>query len=246
MKIAVISDIHGNMQALEAVMSDIKSESVDKIYCLGDLAMAGPEPEKAINYIKNLYENNQISLIQGNTDAMIANPDKFIPIVKNAFELMGNALESDSKEVSEASKDFLNSLPVNMEEKIEDVKVLFVHGSPRKQDENIFPDMSMEEILEIIKNTDANLILCGHTHIPCGYQTPTNQTVVNTGSVGRPFMEEPKACYAIINIVNKEIDIQHRMIGYDKEKAAEILRERNFIGADRLAQMLIKPESRHV
>ena len=187
-------------------------KKADRIYCLGVLAMAGPEPEKAIKYIKNLVDSQKILSIQGNTDAMIADSEKFIPIVKSSFELMGNALESDSKEVSSESKEFLKSLPLNMEETLEKVKILFVHGSPRKQDENIFPDMPINEVEDIVKAADADLILCGHTHIPCGYQTPSNKTIVNTGSVGRPFMDEPKACYAVISLSNGEINVQHKMI----------------------------------
>ena len=69
MKFAVISDIHGNMFALNAVLNDIKSQNIDKIYCLGDLAMAGPEPNKTVNFVKN----QNWTVIQGNTDNMIVN-----------------------------------------------------------------------------------------------------------------------------------------------------------------------------
>lgn len=78
MKIAVLSDIHGNMQALEAVLVDIRANNCDKVFCLGDLAMAGPEPQKVIDFVK---KQTDWTVIQGNTDKMIAD---FTPeILKN-------------------------------------------------------------------------------------------------------------------------------------------------------------------
>ena len=78
MKVAILSDIHGNMQALESVMADIKENNCEKVFCLGDLAMAGPEPTKVINFVKS---QSNWTVIQGNTDKMIAD---FTPeILKN-------------------------------------------------------------------------------------------------------------------------------------------------------------------
>ncbi len=68
MKIAIISDIHGNNEALDAVLKDIEGQKCDKIFCLGDLAMAGPEPSKVVNRVKDLLKNDKFLLIQGNTD----------------------------------------------------------------------------------------------------------------------------------------------------------------------------------
>lgn len=241
MKVAVISDIHGNMQALEAVLADIKAESCDKILCLGDLAMAGPEPAKTIELIKRMYENGEVELIQGNTDEMIATPDISIPYVKEKFPVMGNSLENDVKIIPQDLKDFLKELPAQKELIFDGVKVLMVHGSPRKNDENILPDLLLSKVEEMIENTDANLILCGHTHIPCGYQTSKKQTVVNDGSVGRPFTPKPDACYAIIDFKDGTFEVEHKFVDYDRETAAKILAARVFNGAEKLAKILIRP-----
>lgn len=171
MKVAVISDIHGNMQALEAVLTDIAKEKCEKIFCLGDLAMAGPEPVKAIEVVKKLYDEGNLELIQGNTDEMIANYEEFGDLVKSKFPIMGNALENDVKIIPQNLKDFLGNLPKQKELEIEGTKVLLVHGSPRKNDENILPDLPIEKIEEMLAGTNADVIFCGHTHIPCGYQT---------------------------------------------------------------------------
>ena len=74
-----------------------------------------------------------------------------------------------------------------------------LHGSPRRNNEDIMPDTPLKEVEEMLSGVDANIILCGNTHIPCGFQTDTGQTVVNDGSVGRPFTDNPEACYAIIS-----------------------------------------------
>lgn len=246
MKIAVISDIHGNMQALDAVLSDIKKENCSKIFCLGDIAMAGPEPAKTIQKIIELQESEDFEIIQGNTDEMIANCDnQMIHLLEENNPIMAHALENDVFVIPEELKNFLRNLPKQKELEIEGTKILLVHGSPRKNNENIFPDLKIEEVENMISGTDADIIFCGHTHMPCGYQTNTKQTVVNTGSVGRPFSEEPKSCYAVLEINNKEFSVKHNFVDYDYKTAAAILKERGFEGSDKLAQMLIHATSRY-
>lgn len=246
MKIAIISDIHGNMQALDAVLEDIKKENCEKIFCLGDLAMAGPEPVKAIELIKKIYDDGKLELIQGNTDEMIGNYEVFGKLVDSKFPIMGRALANDVKIIPEDLKEFLRNLPKHKELSIEGVKILLVHGSVRKNDENILPNLPIDKVEEMIVGTDAEIIFCGHTHIPCGYQTTKKQTVINDGSVGRPFTAIPQACYVVANFSHGTFEISHKFIDYDKEKAAEILEKREFEGADKLAQILIKPEYRHI
>ena len=246
MKIAVISDIHGNMQALDAVLKNIEQEKCDRIFCLGDLAMAGPEPEKTVETIKEFVQNSDFVCIQGNTDEMIANCDnQMIHMLEENNPVMAHALECDVTVLSEDSKNFLRNLPPKKELEIEGITILLVHGSPRKNNENIYDNLKVEEVEEMIAGTDANVIFCGHTHVPCGYQTNTKQTVVNVGSVGRPFAKEPKACYAIIDVQGNEFTIKHNLVDYDVKTASEILKSRGFNGADKLAAMLLSATSRY-
>ena len=246
MKIAVISDIHGNMQALDAVLEDIKKENCDKIFCLGDLAMAGPQPSETVDKVEELISNTDFVCIQGNTDEMIAKCDnQILHLLEENNLVMARALEADVATLSERQKNFLLNLPAQKEFLIEGVKILLVHGSPRKNNENIYNDLKVEEVEEMISDTDANVIFCGHTHVPCGYQTNTKQTVVNVGSVGRPFSTEPKSCYAIIELHNAEFTIKHNFVSYDVNMASELLKQRCFDGADKLAAMLIKATSRY-
>ena len=243
MKAAVISDIHANNIALQEVLKDIKKENCDKIYCLGDLILAGPQPKDIIDFVKD----QNWTIIQGNTDKLIAEyGPEVLEMMQDKYPIMANAIEDDVLFVDEETKEFLKNLPPQLEENIEGVSVLFVHGSPRRNNEDILPAKPLEEIEEIISDTDADLILCGHTHVPCGYQTTKNQTVVNVGSVGRPMTPTPLACYAVIDFDNGKFDIRHKFVEYDRETAANLVRIRNFEGADKLAQLLINPVERHV
>lgn len=246
MKIAVISDIHGNMEALNAVLDDIKVQECEKIFILGDYAMAGPEPSKVVEFFMQKEENPQFKLIQGNTDLMIADySENLYNFLHEKAPVMAEALKDDAKILNPAEKYFLKNLPAQLEVEVEGVKFLLVHGSPRKNNEDILPDMSIEQVEEMLLNVASNVVLCGHTHLPCGFQTSKKITVVNVGSIGRPFTPEPKACYLTINVKNGSCVFEHHFISYDKELASKKLKNRSFPGADRLAAMLINPKERH-
>ena len=187
------------------------------------------------------------TIIQGNTDKLISDfGPEVIEMMKEKYPIMANAIVDDMFYVEEERRNFLNNLPPQLELEIEGVRVLLVHGSPRANNEDILPERPIEEIEEIIKGVDADLILCGHTHVPCGYQTNNKQTVVNVGSVGRPMTPTPLACYAVIDFENGMFNIRHKFVDYDKETAADLIRARNFDGADKLAELLINPVQRHV
>ena len=128
---------------------------------------------------------------------------------------------------------------------IEGIKILLVHGSPRRNNEDILPELTMDQVEEIIKDTTADVVLCGHTHIPCGFQTSKKQTVVNAGSIGRPFTPEPKSCYLKITITNGNCIFEHKFVEYNKDTAALKLRKRNFVGSNKLANTLLDPQLRH-
>jgi len=248
MKIAIISDIHGNLEALESVMSDIEKEKCSKIFCLGDIAMAGPQPSQTITKIKEYMKTKDFYIIQGNTDKMLSvfSFDTQRDILK-VNSVMASAYLSDSELLSKEEKDFLGSLDEKKEITLFGIKILLVHGSPRRNNENIYPNLKIEEVEEMVKGENADVIFCGHTHMPCGYQTNSEKTVVNVGSVGRPFSETPDSCYAImeINENTSEFQIKHKFVKYNVEKSAQLIRERRFEGADKLAAMLLHATSRY-
>ena len=244
MRIAVLSDIHANAQALEAVMSDVVNQGCEHVFCLGDIALAGPQPKDVIDYV---MAQNTWTVIQGNTDKMIAQyGPEVMDFLEAQYPVMANALADDVSVIDDAHRAYLAELPPILSFEVEGCTVLLTHGSPRANNEDILPGMPLEIVEEIIAGTTEKLILCGHTHVPCGYQTNTNQTVVNVGSVGRPMKSEPKACYAIIDFANGSFEVRHRFVTYDNVLAAQIMSQRGFVGADRLADLLLNPVERHV
>ncbi len=246
MKIAVISDIHGNLAALDAVLDDMKAQGCEKVFVLGDYAMAGPRPSETVNWFMKKLGDKSFKMIQGNTDLMIADfSDDLYENVKTKAPIMAEALKDDVKTLNIIQKDFLKNLPIQLQIEEEGVKFLLVHGSPRKNNEDILPDTPLAEVEKMLENVEADVVLCGHTHLPCGFQTSKKQTVVNVGSIGRPFTPEPKSCYLKLTVENGECMFEHRFVDYNKESASEVLRKRNFKGSDKLADMLLNPTVRH-
>ncbi len=249
MKIAVISDIHGNMEAIEAVMADIEQKGCDRIFVLGDYAMAGPEPNCAVQYFMNKKNDPKFTMIQGNTDLMIADySEELYNSLKEKAPIMAEALKNDVSVLNPLEKKFLKTLPIQKEVEAEGVKFLLVHGSPRKNNEDILPDTPIEEVEKMLVNVNADVVLCGHTHIPCGFQTESKKTVINDGSIGRTFFTVkgvPMACYLLIEVIFGRCAFEHQFVDYDREKAANKLAKRDFQGAEKLAGMLINPETRH-
>ena len=239
MKIAVISDIHANTLALEAVLNQINSFKVDKIFCLGDILMAGYDPNGTAKIILGL---NNLEIIQGNTDKMVACfSQELLEKAKNKFPCMGYALEDDLKIIDEKYKDFVRNLPENRYIEINGLKIQLVHGSPRQQDENIYPNLALNDVEKMVENSSADLILCGHTHIPCGYSLNSGKTVVNVGSVGRSMTEDKMPYWAMLEINdNGTFQIEHKSVKYDNVKVSELIKNRNFRHSDDLAKMYIR------
>lgn len=239
MKIAIISDIHGNSFALDAVLKKIKELKADKIYCLGDIAMAGFEPNYTIQKIAS-FENAVI--IQGNTDKLIVNySNELFETVKSAFPAMAYALREDVKIIEKENIEFLNKLPERLEITEMGVKICLCHGSPNSQDENMYPQTPLEEISKMVNSTNANIIFSGHTHLPCGFQLENGQTVVNVGSVGRPMQENKTPVFCIMEIFeNKTFEITHHFAPYNNQLAYEKVIGRGFSNCEVLANMLLE------
>ncbi|HIS74720.1 TPA: metallophosphoesterase family protein [Candidatus Galligastranaerophilus intestinavium] len=239
MKIAVISDIHANTSALEAALDKIKSLKTDKIFCLGDILMAGYDPNGTAKIITEL---DNLEIIQGNTDKMVACfSEELLEKAKKKSQCMGYALEDDLKIIDEKYKDFVRNLPESKYIEINGLKIQLVHGSPRQQDENIYPNLALEDVEKMVESSSADLILCGHTHIPCGYSLESGKTVVNVGSIGRSMTEDKMPYWAMLDIDdNGTFQIEHTSVKYDNKKVSEYIKNRGFKCALDLAKMYIK------
>ena len=243
MKVAVISDIHANLIALQEVLKDMADEGCERVICLGDIVLAGPQPKETIEFFKQ----QDWLVVQGNTDKLIVDfGSDVLQMLEERFPVMAKSIVDDIAQLSDEDIAYLNGLPPQVMLEVGGLNLHLVHGSPRANNEDIMPGMPIETIEEIISGTTADLILCGHTHTPCGYQTNSKQTVVNVGSVGRPMTPTPLACYAVLDIEDGRFSIKHKFVDYDRELAALLVRERQFEGADKLAELILNPVVRHV
>lgn len=228
MAIAIVSDIHSNLEALQAVLEDIKSNSIDRIYCLGDMIGYGPDPKEVL-----IHAMKWDMVVQGNHDAAaLWNVYGFNPTAQEAIKYTKK--EIGSFIFKSRFQRFIASLPILYR----DNDAIFLHGSPR--------DPLMEYILKqeckdvtgkiSIKLTDIfsrieRLLFAGHTHFPGiinqdgdfvsqqeiqgRYRlNPTQKYIINAGSVGQPRDGDPRASYAIFDGET----IQFRRIKYDHNK----------------------------
>ncbi len=241
MKIAVISDIHANTLALDAVLEQIDKIGVDRVFCLGDILIAGYDPNGTAQKILNI---KNLEIIQGNTDKMVANySEELFEKAKNKFPCMGYALREDLKIVDKKYIDFVKNLPEKKYIESNNLKIQLVHGSPRAQDENIYPNLDLENVEQIVADSEAELILCGHTHIPCGYSLNSGKTVVNVGSVGRSMTEDKMPYWALLQINDDAtFQIEHKSTKYDNTKVSNLIKERGFLHSDELARMYLRGE----
>ena len=244
MKIAVISDIHANKDAFDRVLEDIDKFNPDKIFCLGDLILAGYNPNYVCEKLLELKEQmgQNFEIIQGNTDKMVANcTEELLENAKRAFPCMGYSLEQDVRITDDRYLDFVRNLPEKKQVILNDLKVELVHGSPRNQSENIYPNLTDTELEEMVKDSSADVILCGHTHIPCGYSLDSGKTIINVGSVGRSMTHDRNAVYLQMTIDNNgQFFVEHRIIKYDNEKVSKHILARNFEHCEDLAKMYIE------
>ncbi|MEH6942681.1 metallophosphoesterase family protein [Bacillus sp. JJ722] len=220
MKTAIISDIHGNKDALMAVLQDIKSRGITSIYNLGD-SLYGPL--FPLDTYELLVKSN-IQNIRGNCDRVLLDQNNGNPTV----QYVQNLLEDEHKE-------WISSLPFSLQ--TEDF--YFCHGTPTSDEmyllEEMSPNGSMlkntEAILDIVNGISQNIIFCGHTHVPRVVYLPNNKIIINPGSIGLPAYEDDLPIYhkmesgspfANYTIVSKQEDhwiIEQIHISYNRDRA---------------------------
>jgi len=228
MRIAVISDIHGNWHGLEAVLADIEREQVDEVWCLGDVVGYGPQPNRCVREVRArtsvcLIGNHDLAAI-GRVDLSDFSPDAAVSATWTAAEL------------DQESHDFLAGL----EPKLARDEAELFHGSPRDPVwEYILSESTARAALAL---TRAPLLLVGHSHIPIALQLSADDSlagglakggseielaegrwVLNPGSVGQPRDGDPRAAYLLVELPNGPAHF--RRIPYDIEKTQAEIRE---------------------
>ncbi|MFT9495972.1 metallophosphoesterase family protein [Anaerosolibacter sp.] len=221
MKLAVISDIHGNIDALEAVLKDIEKNKINIIYCTGDLVGYGPYPNEVIEKIRT----RQIPTLQGNYDKSVGE-ELFACGCdykdKNTMDLGAKSLYWSQEHTSEENKRWLRELPKQLWVEAENKKVILVHGSTRKNNEYLYENS--KELEEIAIEANFDVLIFGHTHKPF-HQTIREVHFVNAGSVGKPKHAEGDArgTYVLVDVTTNDVEVEVRYIAYDHEKVARDL-----------------------
>lgn len=220
-KIAVVSDIHGNIEAFNRVLEDISDRQIESchIYCLGDLVGYGPRPNEVIETIRNL----NIRTVLGNYDEAVG---FFLPTCGCSIESESdriktrNSLDWTVRNTKDSNKGFLRDFEEQNTLEIEGYHVLMTHASPFSINDYVYED-DLEKQEEIADNLDEDIILFGHTHYPY-YKKVNGKLFINPGSVGRPKDGDNRASYCVIEFADS-IKVQFVRVSYDIEKmAAEI------------------------
>jgi putative phosphoesterase len=206
MRVAALSDIHGNLPALEAVLAQVAREAPDLVVFCGDVA-SGPLPVETLDLLMSLPDAR---FLHGNADrSLVAGYDG-----SAKPRLPGPAADWCAAQLSKQHRDFLASFPADVRLKI-DVRgrVLFCHGSPRGDEEIMTAATPEARLREMTAGSDADVIVCGHTHMQFD-RIVDGVRIVNPGSVGMPY-GEPGAYWALLGQ-----DIEFRRTDYDRESAA--------------------------
>lgn len=218
-KVTIFSDMHANLPALEAVLADMDERELRDRYCLGDLVGYATFPNEVIELIR---ERNTPCIL-GNYDLGVGkDSDDCGCAYKDAHsEALGKlSIAWSNAHTTEENKAYLRGLPAQIPLQLGDLKVMLVHGSPRRVNEYLYedrPDASLERLLDLVQ---ADVLVCGHTHIPYHRVLPSGRHVINEGSVGKPKDGDPHSCYVIMEAEGKELKVEFIRVPYDIERAA--------------------------
>jgi predicted phosphodiesterase len=234
-EITIFGDIHGNLPALQAVLADMEGRNLENRYCLGDLVGYGTFPNEVID----LMRESKVPTIMGNYDQGIGNSSDECGCAyrdATAKALGKRSIAWTNAHTSTDNKAFLRQLVDRIPLQSGDLRVLLVHGSPRRINEYLYedrPDRSLERILDA---ADAEVLVCGHTHIPYHRVLPSGRHVVNAGSVGKPKDGDARACYVVLEANGHDLDVRFIRVPYNVERAAQAIETSEM--PDEYAQML--------
>jgi putative phosphoesterase len=219
-KLAVISDIHANRHALEAVLADVDACRPDQVVCLGDLVGYGAFP----NEVVDLIGMRAIPTVMGNYDQAVGFDldDCGCAYRDPEDEQRGQAsLRWTREHTTGDSKHFLRALPYDVRLRMAGLNLLLVHGSPRRINEYLYEERGEATLRRVAEQAKCDVLLFGHTHIP--YETRVGHTLlVNAGSVGKPGDGDRRACYVLVELAAQPV-VEFRRVGYDIEAAARAI-----------------------
>ncbi len=230
-RVAVLSDIHGNALALDAVRAAIREEAPDAVLVCGDLAFNGPDPVGAVDGVRELEAEGAL-VVQGNTDVAVADFDwaaAFPWFPEGPPPPFVAAAEWAHVELGTERIDWLRRLPSERRLHLEGTMLLACHASPGSQTSGFDADLDPTVVLDRIMRTEARVICCGHTHLPevrdFGWKM-----IVNDGSAGYVFDGEPTATWALITLDGESVTVDIRRAEFDALAVANAISERGLAG----------------
>jgi predicted phosphodiesterase len=228
-RIAVFSDVHANLPALEAVLETIESLAPDLIVCLGDLVDFAPWPNEVIETIKA----RNICTLMGNHDERIAYNLDLTPLAKHGPDeqaARAEAIEWSRVAVTAPNKAFLAGLPKGLQLAFgpieKGLRIQFVHASTRSINEYIYEDHPEEDVESMFASTGTNVIVMGHTHLPYVRSFGNGEKLlVNVGSVGRSKETSRKPSFAVLSVNSDGVKAEIIRLSYPSQRAIEAIRQ---------------------
>lgn len=221
-KIAVFSDVHGNLPALETVLNDIENRGIQQKFCLGDLVDFAPWGNEVIGKIKSL----NIPCLMGNHDERIAFDIPVIPLSKHSqeeTEARFIAIDHSKKHITEENKAFLSELPfhlkLNYKVGSKHWNIQLVHSSLKSNDTYLYEDETDEVFQNMLEESQSDAIIMGHTHMSFTKHFD-GKWAINGGSVGRSREKNRLASYVVLTLNEEKIIPEIVQLNYPIEKVA--------------------------
>lgn len=240
MRIAVFSDIHGNLPALEAVWADLQNAQPDAVYCLGDLVNLGPWPNEVVEFIRG----RRISSLMGNHDQGIGQGVPEFPFsyqTEEEHEAGLRAIAFTNATLRESNRQYLQTLPLQptltFNPAFGTQALVLTHGSPASINEYVFEDCPEPHLVQLMGQANAKVLLMGHTHRPYIRRfildegaARLTKLAVNVGSVGKPKDGDPRAAYALLTVLPLKEDlvsglnVQIKRVPYNVQQVQQAIR----------------------
>jgi putative phosphoesterase len=211
MRIVILSDIHSNLDALEAVVA--KLPRYDELICLGDLVGYGPQPNEVIARLQQL---RPATVLMGNHDYAVVSGD-----VREFSPHAAKAIEWTRQEINESGRGYLATLEPSARLQREQTTVALFHGSPQNPlSEYVFPGIPETVGRRLVELAGAKVVLLGHTHMPMVYRFGEG-VVANPGSIGQPRDGDPRASFGLLTLSQGRVNFDVQRVEYDAGPVAE-------------------------
>lgn len=222
-RFAILSDMHGNSAATEAVLAGIAFEQPDEVLCLGDLVGYGAHPNDVIDLVRQ----REIPTVMGNYDDGVGFDRNDCGCAYKSQEERERGQASliwTRAAVDEDRKAYLRTLAPDLRRDVNSVRIRFVHGSPRRMNEYLFADRDPASLERIAKSADSDVLVFGHTHVSWSRDIASVR-FVNTGSVGKPKDGDPRAAWVVLTIgPDGGVEVDTRRVDYDIASMAAAIR----------------------